>query len=86
MNKSAFDEQAVIAAIAAELALAPTALRREGRFAEDYAIDSLDFVRLVMAVEEAAGVRIEDKAAVQALTVGALIDLARRSPPRETKK
>jgi acyl carrier protein len=75
---------AVIAAIAAELEMAPADLRLDGRFAEDYAADSLDFVRLVMAVEEAAGVKIEDKLAVQARTVGALIDLARNSPPAKT--
>lgn len=74
------NEAAVIAAIAAEVEVAPEALRRDASFAGDYGIDSLDFVRLVMAVEEAAGVKIEDKAAAEARTVGALLDLARRSP------
>jgi acyl carrier protein len=38
-----------------------------------------------MAVEEAAGVKIEDKQAAQAATVGALLDLTRRSPPAPEK-
>jgi len=59
----------------------PEDLRLDGRFAEDYAVDSLDFVRLVMAVEAVAGVKIEDKLAVQARTVSALVDLARPSQP-----
>ena len=83
MSAPVFDEQAVIAAIANELKIAPTALNLDGRFEEDYNLDSLAQVRIVMAVEDAAFVRIEDKLAVQARTVGALIDLARRSPARE---
>lgn len=74
-------DAAVIAAIAVELDVSPEDLRLDGRLADDYAVDSLDFVRLVMAVEEAAGVKVEDKLAVQVRTVGALIDLARHSPP-----
>ncbi len=77
------NEAAVIAAIAAEVEVAPDALRRDASFAEDYGVDSLDFVRLVMAVEEAAGVKIDDKAAAQATTVAVLLDLARRSPRAE---
>jgi acyl carrier protein len=83
MNEPAFDRQAIITAIAKELKIEPAALNLEGRFEEDYNLDSLAQVRVVMAVEDAAGVRIEDRLAVQARTVGALIDLARRSPPRQ---
>jgi acyl carrier protein len=74
-------EAAVIAAIAAELTLAPGDLRPEAEFDRDYGIDSLDFVRLVMAVEVAACVRIDDKAAAKVRSVGELLELARRSPP-----
>lgn len=77
------NEEAVIAAIAAELDIAPGAVRLESEFNKDYGIDSLDFVRLVMAVEIAACVRIEDKAAAKARTVGQLLQLARESPPAE---
>ena len=80
-----FNEPAVIAAIAKELKIEPAALNLEGRFEEDYNLDSLAQVRVVMAVEDAASVRIEDKLAVQARTVGALIELARRSPSRDKK-
>jgi acyl carrier protein len=75
------NEETIIAAIAAELEIVPAAVRLEGEFDKDYGIDSLDFVRLVMAVEVAAGVRIEDKAAAKTRTVGALLQLAKQSPP-----
>ena len=80
MSDEGFDEAAVVTAIANELRIARAALNLEGRWEEDYNLDSLAQVRVVMAVEDAAGVRIEDKLAVQARTVGALIELARRSP------
>lgn len=75
------NEEAIIAAIAAELEVAPGAVRPEGEFEKDYGIDSLDFVRLVMAVEVAGGVRIDDKAAAKTRTVGELLELARHAPP-----
>ena len=84
MSEAVFDQAAVAAAIAKELRIAPAALNLEGRWGEDYELDSLEQVRLVMAVEDAAGVKIEDKLAVQARTVGMLIDLVRRSPPAKT--
>ena len=74
------NEAAVIAAIAAELKIAPASLRPEAEFEKDYGMDSLDFVRLVMAVEVAAGVRIDDKAAAKVRSVGELLDLARHAP------
>ncbi|HEX3064339.1 MAG TPA: acyl carrier protein [Dongiaceae bacterium] len=80
MSDAAFDEAAVVAAIANELKISPAALDLESKWGEDYDLDSLEQVRLVMAVEDAAGVRIEDKLAVQARSVGALVELARRSP------
>ena len=80
MSEAVIDEAAVVAAIANELKIAPAGLNLEGRWEEDYNLDSLAQVRIVMAVEDAAGVRIEDRLAVQARTVGALIELARRSP------
>ncbi len=83
MSEAVFDQAAVVAAIANELRIAPAALSLEGRWGEDYDLDSLEQVRLVMAVEDAAGVRIEDRLAVQARTVGALVELARRSPRAE---
>jgi acyl carrier protein len=84
MSEAVFDQAAVAAAIAKELRIAPAALNLEGRWGEDYELDSLEQLRLVMAVEDAAGVKIEDKLAVQARTVGMLIDLVRRSPPAKT--
>jgi acyl carrier protein len=75
------NEDVVIAAIAAELEVAPGAVRSESEFEKDYGIDSLDFVRLVMAVEVASGVRIDDKAAAKVRTVSELLQLMRQSTP-----
>jgi acyl carrier protein len=80
MSEAVMDEAAVLAAIASELKIAPAGLDLQGRWEEDYNLDSLAQVRVVMAVEDAAGVRIEDRLAAQVRTVGALIELARRSP------
>jgi acyl carrier protein len=78
------NEEAVIAAIATELEVAPKAVRLEGEFQKDYGIDSLDFVRLVMAVKVAAGLRIDDKAAAKVRTIGELLDLVRMSESGQT--
>jgi acyl carrier protein len=78
------NEDAVIAAIADELEVAPEAVRLEGDFQKDYGIDSLDLVRLVMAVEVAAGLRIDDKAAAKVRTVGDLLDLVHMSESGRT--
>jgi acyl carrier protein len=75
------NEAAVLGAMAAQLKRAVGDLCLEAEFERDLGIDSLDFVRLVMAVEIAAGVRIEDKAAVKVRSVGELLELARKSPP-----
>ena len=75
------NEDVVIAAIAAELEVAPGAVRPESEFEKDYGIDSLDFVRLVMAVEVASGIRIDDKAAAKVRTVSELLQLVRQSTP-----
>ena len=73
----------ILAALAEELRVAPGALSRDARFVEDFGVDSLDFVRVVMAAEEAGGVRLDDKAAALVRTVGELLDLAAISPPPE---
>ena len=51
----------------------------DSRFAEDLEVDSLDFLQLVMAVEEATGLRLDDKAAAAARSVGELLALVRQA-------
>ena len=71
-------DDTVLAALAAELDRPAAELVPAARLA-DLGVDSLDFVRLVQAVEEAAGVRLDDKEAAAVETVGDLLALARRS-------
>lgn len=71
-------DDTVLAALAAELERPAAELVPAARLA-DLGVDSLDFVRLVQAVEEAAGVRLDDKEAAAVETVGDLLALARRS-------
>lgn len=70
----------ILAALAKELLMPAERLSRDARFAEDLGVDSLDFVRVVQAVEEAGGVRFDDKAAALVRTVGELLDLAAANP------
>lgn len=72
------NEPAILQAIAAELDRPVAALVPGARFA-DLGVDSLDFVRVVQAVEEASGARLDDKEAAAAQTVGELLALLRRS-------
>ncbi len=73
------DEGRVLAALATELGRPLEALRPELRFADDLGVDSLDFVRLVMVVEEATDLRLDDKAAAAARDIGALLALVQRT-------
>lgn len=72
------NEQAILAAIAAELDRPVATLLPGARFA-DLGVDSLDFVRVVQAVEAASGARLDDKEAAAVETVGDLLALVRRS-------
>jgi acyl carrier protein len=72
-------EAAVLAALAEELGRPPASLTPDLGFAEDLGVDSLDFVRVVQAVEEASGLTLDDKEAAAARTVGALLALVRRT-------
>jgi len=73
---SATDDAArVIAALARSLDLPADKMSPDSRFAEDLGVDSLDFLQLVMAVEEATGLRLDDKAAAAARSVGDLLAL-----------
>lgn len=72
-------DTAVRAALAEELGRPVESLTPDLGFADDLGVDSLDFVRLVQCVEEASGLRLDDKEAAAARTVGALLDLVRRT-------
>lgn len=77
---SAHDDAArAVAALAQALELPLDKLSPDSRFAEDLGVDSLDFLQLVMAVEEATGLRLDDKAAAAARSVGDLLALLRQA-------
>lgn len=60
--------------IGAILGKAPDSIKNSDAFIKDLDADSLDTVEIVMAIEEAFDISIEDEAAVKLITVGDLID------------
>ncbi|HYW33575.1 MAG TPA: phosphopantetheine-binding protein [Candidatus Bathyarchaeia archaeon] len=74
-----FSDEAVIAVVAGEIGVAPEEIQRDKTFGKDLGLDSLDFIKLVMAVEQALETRIDDKEAAKVRTVEDLLGLARRA-------
>jgi len=74
-----FSDEAVIAVLAGEIGVAPEEIQRDKAFGKDLGLDSLDFIKLVMAVEQALETRIDDKEAAKVRTVEDLLSLARRA-------
>jgi len=74
-------DEAVFAIIAADLDLPRAKLSADSRFDRDLGLDSLDFIQLVMAVEQGLGVKLDDGEAAKTKTIADLIALAKRSPP-----
>ena len=69
-----------VAAILAKAAQAdPAAITRNSRLREDFGIDSLAMIDLVVAAEDQFGVRIPDEDAERFTTVGALVDFISRA-------
>jgi acyl carrier protein len=74
-----FSQETVLALIAQKARRAPATIEARHAFAEDLGFDSLDFVQLIMAVEQALGIRLDDKQAAQIRVVSDLLDLLRRA-------
>ncbi|MEA2781681.1 MAG: acyl carrier protein [Rhodospirillaceae bacterium] len=75
-----FSDDAVLSVIGAEIGLAPSQIRRDQALVTDLGLDSLDFIKLVMAVEQALQIKIDDKEAAQIRIVEDLLRVARRAP------
>jgi acyl carrier protein len=67
-------EQTVIALAAKQVGVAESDVGRQTHFRDDLNFDSLDFVDLTMALEEAFELSIPDAEAEPLQTVGAVID------------
>ena len=74
-----FSEEAVIDVLAAEIGVRPEEIQPDHAFGKDLGLDSLDFIKLVMAVEQALETKMDDKEAAKVRTVADLLSLARRS-------
>ena len=61
--------------VAEEAALAPEAVTRDSRFAQDLDIDSLGLLTIATQVEERLDVTLDDSLIPTLPTVGALVDL-----------
>lgn len=55
-------------------AIEPTTVTRDSNFVDDLGFDSLDQVELLMTVEEAFNIRVDDDAVETILTVGNAVD------------
>jgi len=67
-------EQTVVALAAKQVGVAESDVTRQTHFRDDLNFDSLDFVDLTMALEEAFELSIPDAEAEPLQTVGAVID------------
>jgi acyl carrier protein len=67
-------ESQISALVASTLHVDTAMVRRDATFAGDLAVDSLDLVALILAVEEEFRVDIHDEDAAEILTVGQLIE------------
>jgi acyl carrier protein len=67
-------ENKVREVISQALDVEPETILMESRFTKDLNADSLAIVELIMALEEAFSIEVEDEAAEQLTTVGAVVD------------
>jgi acyl carrier protein len=82
-------ESQTVALVAATLHADQRSISRDTRLAADLGADSLDFVGLVLALEDEFKVDIHDEDAAELLTVGQIIDyvtLARTVKDSEMKR
>jgi acyl carrier protein len=77
---SSIADDALIAVVAEEVGLAPGDIRPNQAFARDFGLDSLDFIKLIMAVEQALQIKIDDKDAARIRMVEDLLRVARAAP------
>jgi acyl carrier protein len=64
----------VIAVVADQLSVEVAEIRPESSFQDDLGADSLDLVELIMAMEEAFDIKIDDEAAQKLKTVQLAVD------------
>jgi acyl carrier protein len=64
----------VIAVVADQLSVEAAEIRPESSFQDDLGADSLDLVELIMAMEEAFDIKIDDEAAQKLKTVQLAVD------------
>ncbi len=67
-------KKVVIDVLSKHLGVRPNEIKDTSRFVEDLGGDSLDIIELVMAVEEALNINIDDGQIQKLTTVGKLID------------
>ena len=69
---SAYDQ--VVGLIATQLKVDPNTITKDSRLLEDLKADSANVMMLVMDLEEATGIIMEDEALMQMRTVGDIVD------------
>jgi acyl carrier protein len=74
-----FSEEAVIALIAQKVQRAPGYIRPDQALVEDFGFDSIDLIQLVMAVEQALQIKIDDRGAARIRTIEDLLSVSRQA-------
>jgi acyl carrier protein len=67
-------QQSVFAILKDKLSLAESELKLEANFIKDLGVDSLDYIEIVMAFEQAFDIHIPDTDSEKLKTVGSTID------------
>lgn len=81
-DRNAEDLAVLAAAVADVTGRDAASVRAEDRLRADLDIDSLEFVKMVMTVEEMSGVKIPDEALASAQTVGDILNALAASRDR----
>jgi acyl carrier protein len=74
-----FSEETVIALIAQKVKRAPGDIRPDQALVEDFGFDSIDLIQLVMAVEQALQIKIDDRGAARIRTIEDLLSVSRQA-------
>lgn len=65
--------------LAEQLNIAPEKITKESRLLEDLGADSLDFVEMLMSLEDEFGISISDEQAKEMKTVGDVVDFIEKN-------
>ena len=78
-SRPPFSDEPVLAIIAQKVKRAAADIRPGQALVEDFGFDSIDLIQMVMAVEQALEIKIDDKGAARIRTVEDLLNVSREA-------